>query len=562
MAPPLSSPEPGQDWDPAPLWSPAEERALLNAARNRRPDRIEGWTLASVVSFKVLRSPRAMVATALQAVVLVAFVVMLRDLVSFSSWGQIWQVFRYPLWTVALLMLATIRTRAMPARKLLRYWLMGTMLVTSIVHYLAGPLADLFAGSDQTVMIVPWLEELAKVAPVAALLGTRRWSPVRLGLSDLVVIGFVLGYGFRFTEDALWDRARGGGFSGLWGWIVPDAVPVGGGHVVVGHATWTALAAVGLGLIVLHWRKPWLAAAGGVFFVVPILDHMRANDYTRTEPWLHNLLFDLRLVPLFFVVAVAVAVLVDRRTLMRMKAADHLLVDVELRPAPASSGRPGDPGVFAALVARLRYLRLRNSAWFKAAERPDPWPEHRCPRDVATLARIGRTGRRAGVLDGNRALDRAWAIDPVDPRRQRWIDTHGWTPYVVETTAEGAVAHSVEPAPGRPHARPQPASTMDANWWRDLAIAGGVVGGTSALLILTGDDHSQAMSALGTLDADRWGPAPSSPRWLTSLPDATNDLPGAAVAGGPASAGPGSDSGHDPDSDAPPSPDDRPEDCS
>lgn len=505
-----------------------------------------------------------LLARVFQVLTVVAFVVMLRDLVSFSSWGQIWHVFRYPLWTVALLLLATLRTRAIPARKLLRYWFMGTMLVTSLVYYLAGPLADVFSGSDQTVMIVPWLEELAKVAPVAVLLAVRRWSSTRFGLSDLVVIGFILGYGFRFTEDALWDRARGSGFSGFWGWIVPDAVPLGDGHVVVGHATWTALAAVGLGLIVLHWRRPLLVGAGVVFFLAPILDHMRANDFTRTEPWVHHLLPNLHLVPLLFVAGVVVAVLVDRNTLGRIDAADHLLGDVDLRPIPADARQPGEPGAVATLVTRLRYLRLRNSAWYKVADRVDPWPARRSVADRAALARIGRTGRRAGVLDGTRPIDRGWAIDPVDPRRQRWFNEHGWTPYVVVTTSD-TVTHLVETPPDRPDARPQPGIEMSATWWRDMAIAAGVLGGYAALRILTGSDpdpQSGFMFGLSPLDG---GGSPGADMWLTSLPDAGNDLPPPAPFGGPPSAAPGPDGGDDPGSDSPPepsdSPDHQPEDC-
>lgn len=123
--------------------------------------------------------------------------------------------------------------------------------------------------------LVPPLEESCKIAPVLFLLW--RWRKSRLwtlAATDVLLMAACSGTGFGLVEDA-YIRYR-------FGWPAQlDWLPVTeitGGRIIAGHAIWTALAGVTIGLAVLLRSRRRLAWPVGVSgFALSIFDHISNN---------------------------------------------------------------------------------------------------------------------------------------------------------------------------------------------------------------------------------------------------------------------------------------------
>ncbi|MFA5565522.1 MAG: PrsW family glutamic-type intramembrane protease [Acidimicrobiia bacterium] len=541
--------------DPAPLWSPAEERALLEIVGRSTPVVTDGWRTIDLGRALLLGSPLAVAIRLMHLVAVVAFVLFVKGLSSTTSWGNLWHSFRYPLYTVALLLIVSITVRRLPAQKLIRYWGLGTMLTTSLVYYLAGPLMRIFESESPDIWLVPPLEEAAKLAPIVVLLAFMRRLKFQYGTADVLVIGFVLGFGFAFTEDALWGRTTADGFRGVWGYLIPGMWNVGDGSVVVGHAVWSAVAAFGLALVVLHWRNALLLMVGGICLVAPTLDHMRSNDHDSIAPWLQNIFIGHYSLPVLFLAAIVLAVGLDYFTLRRVSVRDHLLAP---RQNP-SQGYLKNQNVDRSFLDRLtpwRYLRLRNGLYYHRAYEVDPWPQKRPADYTVALRMAGRAGRECGALDGNLPAEMGWAPCPNNLQHQRWFNDQGWSPYVVATNS-GVEEPIVEAAPDRPEAMAQPPQRAPEAWVKQVAAL--VVLATAYVVyrVATGSEPEP--------DVIRFMPVPGGDGlpgglvgdpsvrlpevWWTSLPGAGNPPPPWGDLGGPMSGPPS------PDPTPPPPPD-------
>ncbi len=181
-------------------------------------------------------------------------------------------------WVVVWLGLATIAVRSVGMADTVRVWLFGYFLVPLLV-WLIGQGTGWVLGADsgpQRAVVVPLLEESAKLLPVLLFLGPlrRRWTWP--GLSDLALLGFASGAAFAFREDAIRVRLAADGFDdGPWSWLFPTSVHI-DERLILGHGLWTLLAAVGLGLAATY-RRWWSWTVGGVIFLVPVVDHAAAN---------------------------------------------------------------------------------------------------------------------------------------------------------------------------------------------------------------------------------------------------------------------------------------------
>lgn len=552
---PAPHPASGPIVAPAPLWDPIEERTFRTAALGDRPDDLDGIGAGGWFRMLIGRSPLTIAIRVANLVAVVALLLFTRDLAAGASWRDLAVNLTRHLWTVLLLLAVTFPVRRLRTVQLARYLSLGLMLGPIIVHHLYGPLTDLITTDDPDVWVVPVLEELVKVLPVVILLAIHRRLRLRYGIADLLVIGFVLGTGFALTEDALYDRLIGTGFGEGWGLLLPSAFVRPDGSIVVGHAVWTALAAVGLGLLVIHRRRPIAVVGGAVLLIAPILDHVIANDFDWIAPWAHHVLRGDSTMPILFLSAVAAAVALDLRSLRPIRRADHLLAPPgrHLLETWFAPGRRN-----GARIAGLRYLRKRNGVHHRRAAAVHPWPNDRSGVGAGELPSLARLGRRAGIVDGALPVEAGWAEDPVAGNRLRWHDRHGWTPYVhIGDRRTGTPA--LEPVPGRPEVIPEPARTAGPTWIRDVAILTGALGAFLLYRIWTGTEPEPDVFQFAPSTRPGGGPIavepPGSAPWWGSLPGSGNPPPGPGLPGGPASGPPAPPPPPDPGGPPPPSPD-------
>lgn len=532
--PPLvtSPPDPGPGnmtpvVDPPPLWTPHDERVFRRAALTGPPSRVDGWSFPSRLLHFFLSSPRAILSRVGMVVALVFVIAALPELADDSSWGNLWRVAWYHAWVLVLLALVSTRLRALPAHRILAFVILGASAGALAVYYLSGPITDLTGSGTPTVWVTPPLEEAVKLLLVAGVLIGARRRLSQPGVIDLAIIGYAVGAGFAFHEDALWGRVTTSGFEQPWGLLFPSIVQQ-DNLFVVGHAAWTLLTAVGLGLIVLHWRRPFWVVLGLVLVVVPLADHMAINSRDGSFDWVVDVLFGHKLTAVLLLVGLAAGVIVDIRTRTALSERDHLL--------PSGRGhRPGDDpdpaGGFARAFAARRYQRIRNGVHYARHRDRAVWPVRRAAASPSTLTALGRTARLAGYPVGPRA-DMGWDLDPTDPSRARWFTPAGWTPYVAGTAGVG-----IDTAPGRPHAVAVTRHDPPANWGSLLALFIGLVATAIVIRLLTVPDKGPGGIQFGPLLPGGDNPDPAGADSLTaSLPGAPNGPPrrmfGGAGAGG------------------------------
>jgi RsiW-degrading membrane proteinase PrsW (M82 family) len=248
------------------------------------------------------------------------------------------------------------------------------------------PVADAVKRASYTVD--PVIEELVKVAPLL-LVGINVRSRLQHGLTDYVVLGAALGAGFglleavaRFGMDADQAVPIAGG-----GWILPNltppyipgikqvlstAFPAPVGSLDIAdltklatglssgtsiHLTWTALAGLGVGLLLRS--RSWMRLLGllplGLACGLHALHNFVAvNPESAAEPFTSGLETVLWLVPL---ISLAIAMALDLKTLHRAKSA-----------VPTPSVRRFSLIAFpwTAWIV-LRFILVRRSLWFLAA---------------------------------------------------------------------------------------------------------------------------------------------------------------------------------------------------
>lgn len=246
---------------------------------------------------------------------------------------------------VGLVLLASL-TRTIDVFTVLRAFLLGAVAM-AIVLLLAGPLGGL--ASDPRSTVDPIAEEVVKLIPLGLLLWqARRFSVWQLGATDFLLIAVAAGAGFALVEDSYIRMNQG------WGETVPllptteiyDDRIRGVHRVIAGHAVWTGLAGVTIGIAWLwaHIRPALLLAPLG--FVVVTIDHMSSNSGHRL-PELGLLVVALFVVGLLAVLALDLYVL--RRAIPAVPDLD------------AALARPGS------LLSRwdrwLESRRLRFAAW-------------------------------------------------------------------------------------------------------------------------------------------------------------------------------------------------------
>ena len=180
------------------------------------------------------------------------------------------------IWTNLLFLLPLVAicsaTRTVTLRQLLSLLFLGGFMM-GLALFVINTIAPATAARP---LIVPAIEESSKIAPVLFLLSRWRKSRIwRLAASDVLLMAAASGAGFGLVEDA-YIRHR-------FGWPAQlDWLPVTeitGGRIIAGHAIWTALAGVGIGLaILLRSRRRVALTVGGSGFILSLFDHI-SNNY-------------------------------------------------------------------------------------------------------------------------------------------------------------------------------------------------------------------------------------------------------------------------------------------
>jgi hypothetical protein len=435
--------------DEAPLWLPRHDEIVVEQASARPPDFVDGYTLQSRLMAAALGSRWKIATTVSTALAVVLFLAVLPSL-SDAGIGTMIKLAVYQSWTLGLMLIVTARVRSITAGTIARYWLVGMFTVAMIAYFANGPLANL--ASPSTVWITPILEEILKAAPfaVALFMGRRAWR--HPGLSDLMLLGFAVGAGYAFHEEALWERSAVSGFEVGVGLFVPSVFQL-DGFLVVGHAVWTSIIGLAIGLLILHRGHPG-AVLAAIFAVVAVVgDHMAVNDAEGTIDWVRQLSFNGKLLAIVFVVGVGAASILDHRRLATTSARDHLFPSEQWYGSRVTDVDAEHDPLMAVLAGR--YRRLRNGIHTTVDAAARQWPP-RSEDHPAPLAELARLGRAAAVAVGPGTSSSGWAPDPEALDGFRFVGPSGFTAYaasaaLVEPDSTTVPVQSNDnPAPAHP----------------------------------------------------------------------------------------------------------------
>lgn len=176
---------------------------------------------------------------------------------------------------LAGLLVISSGTRTVPLRKLTAAFCYGGAMV-GVVLLVGGMLIWMFGwtGGFGRGVYIPILEEVAKLLPVSFLIwrAGRLWRTT-FGITDILLLGAASGAGFSWVEDAF-IRAHSGWPEELPGLPVTEII---GGHLIVGHAIWTAVAASTIGLALIMRRREIMLPVACIGLALSTMDHVVNN---------------------------------------------------------------------------------------------------------------------------------------------------------------------------------------------------------------------------------------------------------------------------------------------
>jgi len=280
------------------------------------------------------------------------------------GWGDRFMHVWYHVFVVGWFGLLTYKLRTIGTREIVRFWLTGFFPVVLVAYFLSNPLEQLIGtGNFQTAVWVPAVEELIKVLPLFLWTTVLRPKHRHGTLSDFWILGFAIGAGFSFYEDALYQRLVASGFGhGLTGTLFPIFLT--GSQFVITHAGWTALAAIGVGIFSLYRTRTWGWIVGLGFLLVPILDHAAVNWRGGGADFVRTVVLHGHLASTLLVITAVGAVAHDWYVLKWASTRDRLFPSPALRDDFTAVQQPGSiERKVSAVVARQRYRRMRNAAF-------------------------------------------------------------------------------------------------------------------------------------------------------------------------------------------------------
>lgn len=235
------------------------------------------------------RLPWGWIALVSLAVSLGLFVVSVSALAD-GEWDVVGTSAAHHGWLLAWLLGVSFLARSRSLVNVIAAFLGGFFSAMWIAVTLGERTEDWLGANDpwQLVVVVPVIEELAKALPllvvVLAWRGRRDGTP---GAVDLAILGTAAGAGFALHEDLMWERIAGSGAATPLGWLLPTAHTAAG--TVLGHAGWTGLVGLGLGVWHVNRHRRWAFVAPVVAVAVVVADHGLWNNGQLRETWRSDL---------------------------------------------------------------------------------------------------------------------------------------------------------------------------------------------------------------------------------------------------------------------------------
>ncbi len=197
------------------------------------------------------------------------------------------------LFVLAVLLVITASTRTVSIPSLGAFWLVGVFPVVLFVLALTWIPADVLGTSGSSLVptvIVPIVDVVAYLLPVAAYyFFVGRGNNLQPAASDGLLIGFAVGAGYAFHEDAfvgeLANSGNGWFATQPWSLLVPTISPIGADGLGLNHALWAALCGLSLGIAILYRHRRFVWAIALVGPVLAVLNHGLFNTLA-VDPFL------------------------------------------------------------------------------------------------------------------------------------------------------------------------------------------------------------------------------------------------------------------------------------
>lgn len=300
--------------------------------------------------------------------------------------------FAYNGFVLGWLLVLTSGSRTVSLETLGIFWLVGVWAVFGAGYLVEDQLVSLF-GADLDGSFVPvWLasfteEGLKTLAVALFFLLACRGGYRRPSMSDGLLLGFVVGAGLKFHEDA---HILGGYVTGAgWSAVTPlstvfPTIESFNNLVYNDHALRGALEglSVGVAAMLWHWRAARLIGLAGpaLMFSSHVMWNYFVTEGTRDPPFLFSTLrgfLDSGELPLQVLLAGAVAAVVAELLILRwVGKRDLLFPPLPFARLLSMVKQWNTKAGLAQLLAAERYVTLRRSVYYsgwrtaRAGEKP------------------------------------------------------------------------------------------------------------------------------------------------------------------------------------------------
>ena len=292
--------------------------------------------------------------------------------------GRVWGYAVNHLYVLAWMLLVTSFTRTLPLRSVAAFWFVGVFPVMAVILLITRPIDALLGGGElASSFLGPVIEDLIKPLPVLAFFAYRVWRRNwQLSASDGLLLGFVVGAGTAFHEDAAYDRVWGDGFGDNepFGLLLPT-LGSSRSDLLPGHDVLTALVGVAIGIAFLYRRYRYAWVLPVAVWLIVVAEHITGNlaDISGALPLpaeiIRTVLFDGLALPALLLIGVVVAVFLDSRILRSVGRRDPLFPAIPLRDFVATlQGRAG--GYLRRIQAMRVYVRQRRSLYYSIRSGP------------------------------------------------------------------------------------------------------------------------------------------------------------------------------------------------
>ncbi|MEP7081508.1 MAG: PrsW family glutamic-type intramembrane protease [Chloroflexota bacterium] len=285
--------------------------------------------------------------------------------------GRVWGYAVNHLYVLAWMLLVTSFSRTLPLRTVAAFWFVGVFPVMALILLVTRPIDALLGGGElASSFLGPVIEDLIKPLPVLAFFAYRVWRRNwQLSASDGLLLGFVVGAGTAFHEDAAYDRVWGDGFDGsTWGLLLPT-IGSSRSALLPGHDVLTALVGVALGIAFVYRRYRYAWVLPLAVWLIVVAEHITGNlaDISGALPLpaeiIRTVLFDGQALPALLLIGIVVAVLLDSRILRSVGRRDGLFPAIPLRDFVALL-QQRTTGYLRRIQAMRVYVRQRRSLYY------------------------------------------------------------------------------------------------------------------------------------------------------------------------------------------------------